>query len=168
MVDFYAHYISPSSPKRSKLSVHLQAQSKLEELHLNEEKNSALAAPQVILTKHRIECKFEDLQALVLRAPTAEILIDKVSKYFREVLDISPEVLGMVLEETEAALGVVDSGLPAEPAVLSDTADVKSVSVASYPVIIQDILAFKASMQVSAGVWPVKDLEEFLETAEKL
>ncbi|KAH5619447.1 hypothetical protein HBI51_252370 [Parastagonospora nodorum] len=168
MVDFYAYYISPSSPERSKLSVHLQAQSKPKKLHLNEEKNSALAALQVILTKHRIEYKLEDLQVLVTRGPTAESLPGTFCKCFRDVLDISPEISGKVLKEIEAALGVADSGLPAEPAVLGDTADAKSLSDASRPVLIKDILAFKASMQVSVRVQPVKDLEEYLETAEKL
>lgn len=168
MVDFYAQYISPSSSKRSKLSVHLQAQSKPKEPTLDEKKKSAAAAVQVILTEHKIEHKAEDLQAVVNKASTADSLPDTISSYFRDALKISPDVASKVLDETKAALGVADSGLPAEPAVLSHTADAKSVSDASHPVIIKDIHAFKANMQLSAGVRPVKNLEEFVEVSEKL
>ncbi|KAH5216199.1 hypothetical protein HBI62_168920 [Parastagonospora nodorum] len=168
MVDFYAQYISPSSSKRSKLSVHLQAQSKPKEPTLDEKKKSALAAVQVILTEHKIEHKAEDLQAVVNNAPTAESLHDTFSSYFLEALKITPDVASKVLDETKAALGVADTGLPAEPAVLGDSADAKSVSDASHPVIIKDIHAFKANMQVSAGIRPVKNLEEFMEVSEKL
>jgi hypothetical protein len=44
MVDFYALYISPSSSRRSKLSVHLRAQSKAKEPTLDEEESSPVAA----------------------------------------------------------------------------------------------------------------------------
>jgi insulysin len=83
-------------------------------------------------------------------------------------LELKQDVAEKVLDETKAALGVADSGLPAEPKVLSETADVQSVTDASHPVIIKDIHAFKARMQVSAGVRPVRNLEEFVEVAEKL
>jgi insulysin len=63
---------------------------------------------------------------------------------------------------------VADSGLSAEPKVLSERAHVRSIVDATHPVIITDIHAFRALMQVSAGVRPVKDLEEFVEVAEKL
>jgi insulysin len=168
MTDFYAHFISPSSSKRSKLSVHLQAQSKPKEPTLDEKKQSAIAALQVILTEHKIEYKADDLQSLVNNASTADALPDTFTTYFHDVLKITPEVAGTVLDETKAALGVADSGLPAEPEVLSGNADAKNVSNASHPVIIKDIYAFKASMQVSAGVRPVKALEEFVEVSEKL
>jgi insulysin len=51
---------------------------------------------------------------------------------------------------------------------LDAAADVESVADASHPVLIKDVHAWKASMQVSTGVRPVRNLEEFVEVAEKL
>jgi insulysin len=168
MVDFYAQYISTSSSKRSKLSVHLQAQSKPKEPTLDEKKASAIAALQVILTEHKIEPKTEELQTRINGTASADAFPETISTYLRCVLELKQAVAEKVLDEIKAALGVADSGLPAEPAVLSDTADVQSMTDASHPVIIKDIHAFKAGMQVSAGVRPVRNLEEFVEVAEKL
>jgi len=69
-----------------------------------------------------------------------------------------------IFDETKAALGMADSGLPAEPEVLAD----ESLVDASQPVLIKDIHAWKAGMQISAGVKPVRNLDDFVEVAEKL
>jgi insulysin len=168
MTDFYAHYISPSSSKRSKLSVHLQAQSKPKEPTLDEKKTSTIASLQVILTEHKIEPKLQQLQTNINASSSADAIPDAVATYLSSVLNLEPAVAEKVLDETKAAMGVADSGLPAEPEVLNKTADVYSVTDASHPVLITDIHAFKAGMQVSAGVRPVRNLEEFVEVAEKL
>jgi len=168
MVAFYAHYISPSSPQRSKLSVHLQAQSKPKEPTLDEKKASAIAVLQVILTEHKIESKPEDIKSAINNASSAESIPESVFTYLNGTLELAGDVKDKVLDETKAALGVADSGLPAEPEVLDVAKDVGNVSDASHPVIIKDIYAWKAGMQVSAGVRPVRKLEEFVEVAEKL
>ena len=168
MTDFYAHYISPSSSKRSKLSVHLQAQSKPKEPTLDETKASAIAALQVILAEHKIEFKIEPLQTRINETSSPDAIPEAVSTYLSGVLELKQDVADKVLDETKAALGVADSGLPAEPEVLDETADVQSVMDASHPVLIKDIHAWKAGMQVSAGVRPVRNLEDFVEVAEKL
>jgi insulysin len=168
MIEFYAHYISTSSSKRSKLSVHLQAQSKPKEPTLDEKKASAIAAIQVILTEHKIEPKVAELQTSINDTSSAEAIPEAVSTYLSGVLQLKQDIAEKVLDETKAALGVADSGLPAEPEVLNKIADVESVTDASHPVLIKDIYAFKAGMQVSAGVRPVRNLEEFVEVAEKL
>lgn len=168
MVDFFAHYISPSSSKRSKLSVHLQAQSKPKEQTLEEKKAAAIASLKVILTEHKIEPKLEELQTRVKDASSAEAIPETIDAYLSDVLKLSQDVASKILDEAKAALGVADSGLPAEPEVLSETADVESVSDATHPVLIKDVHAFKMGMQVSVGVKPVRNLEEFVEVAEKL
>lgn len=48
MLSFYAHHVSPSSPYRAKLSVHLVAQAKSNKFVLGEEKTQALTAPKTI------------------------------------------------------------------------------------------------------------------------
>jgi insulysin len=168
MTEFYAHFISPSSSKRSKLSVHLQAQSKPKEPTLEEKKSSAIAALQIILTEHKIEPKLQQLQTSINATSSADTIPEAVSTYLSSVLQLDSTLAGKVLDETKAALGVADSGLSAEPEVLNKTADVDSVTDASHPILIKDIHAFKAGMQVSAGVRPIRNLEDFVEVAEKL
>jgi insulysin len=168
MIDFFSRYISPSSSRRSKLSVHLQAQSKPKEATLDEKKESAIAALQVILKEHKIESKPEDIQSNIQKASSADAITEAVESYLSGVLTLDKAVLEKVLDETKAALGVADSGLPAEPEVLKENADVESVVDAAHPVLIKDVHAWKTAQQLSAGVRPVKPLEEFMEIAEKL
>lgn len=168
MIDFFARYISPSSSRRSKLSVHLQAQSKPKEATLDEKKESAISALQVILKEHKIESKPEDIQSNIQKASSADAIPEVVESYFTSVLTLDKAVLDKVLDEAKAALGVADSGLPAEPEVLKENADVESVVDAAHPVLIKDVHAWKTTQQLSAGVRPVKPLEEFMEIAEKL
>jgi len=168
MVDFYNHYISTSSSQRSKLSVHLQAQAKAKEPSLDEKKTAAAAALKIILAEHKITANDEAFQTRIKDASSSEAISDAVAIHLTDDLKVEQEVANKVLDEAKAALGVADSGLPAAPQALDASVDVKSVVDASHPVLIEDVHAWKASMQVSSGVRPVRNLEEFVEVAEKL
>jgi insulysin len=168
MVDFYSHFISTSSPQRSKLSVHLQAQAKAKEPSLDEKKTAAAAALKIILAEHKITANEEAFQTRIKSASSNEAISDAVASHLTDDLKVEKEVANKVLDEAKAALGVADSGLPAVPQALDASADVKKVVDASHPVLIEDVHAWKASMQVSSGVRPVRNLEEFVEVAEKL
>jgi len=168
MVDFYSHYISTSSSQRSKLSVHLQAQAKAKEPSLEEKKTAAAAALKIILAEHKITTNDEAFEARIKDASSNAAISDAVASHLTDDLKIEKEVANKILDEAKAALGVADSGLPAAPQALDTSADVKSVVDASQPVLIEDVHAWKASMQVSTGVRPVRNLEDFVEVAEKL
>jgi insulysin len=168
MLDFYSHYISTSSSQRAKLSVHLQAQAKPAEPSLDEKKTSAVAALKIILAEHKISPNDEALQSRIDGVSSADTLPEAISNFLTEDVKVEKEVANKVLDEAKAALGVADSGLPAAPQALDAAADMESVVDASHPVLIQDVHAWKASMQISSGVKPVRNLEEFVEVAEKL
>lgn len=168
MVEFYNHYISTSSPQRSKLSVHLQAQAKAKEPSIDEKKTAAAAALKIILAEHKITPNEEAFQKRIADASSNEEISKAVAGHLTEDLEVEKDVSTKVLDEAKAALGVADSGLPAAPKPLDAAADVKSVVDASHPVLIENVHAWKASMQVSTGVRPVRNLEEFVEVAEKL
>jgi insulysin len=68
------------------------------------------------------------------------------------------------MDEAKAAMGVAESGLVAEPKVEGE----EEVKDARVPVLVRDIHAWKAGMQVSKGVRPVRQLEEFVEVGGKL
>jgi insulysin len=164
MVDFYAHYISTSSPYRSKLSVHLQAQAKPKVPTLDELKASTMAALKVLFTEHEINSDDAKLQDHINATSSAEAIPEFVSTYLNSVLQLEQSMANKILDESKAALGMADSGLPAEPEVLAD----ESMVDASQPVLIKDIHTWKAGMQISAGVKPVRNLDDFVEVAEKL
>jgi insulysin len=168
MVDFYNHYISTSSSQRSKLSVHLQAQAKAKEPSLDERKTAAAAALKIILAEHKITANDEAFQTRMKDVSSKDAIPDAVATHLTDDLKVEKEVANKVLDGAKAALGVADSGLPAAPQALDASADVKSIVDASHPVLIEDVHAWKASMQVSSGVRPVRNLEEFVEVAEKL
>lgn len=168
MDDFFARYISPSSGQRSKLSVHLQAQSRPKEATLDEKKAAAVASLQVILGEHKIETKSEDIKTTIESTSSADGIPAAVDTYLNGTLKLESDVAAKILDEAKAALGVADSGLPAEPEVLRESGDVESITDAAHPVLIKDVHAWKAGMQLSAGVRPVKPLESFVEVAEKL
>lgn len=167
MVDFYANYISTSSPQRAKLSVHLQAQAKPKEPTL-EEKASAAAALKIILTECKITADDEALQPLISDVSSADSIPDTIATYLSSHLKLEKEVADKVLDEAKAVLGVADSGLPAKPQAPNKTADVEIIVDAFHPILIKDVHGWKASMQVSSGVRPTKNLEDFVEVAEKL
>ncbi|EUC29549.1 hypothetical protein COCCADRAFT_8266 [Bipolaris zeicola 26-R-13] len=168
MIEFYGRYVSTSSSQRSKLSVHLQAQAKAKEPSIEEKKTSAAASLQIILTEHKL--KFDDaaFQTRVADASSIDDISKAVTRYLSEDIKVEGDVATKVLDEAKAALGVAESGLPAAPQTLDAAADVESVVDASHPVLIKDVHAWKASMQISTGVRPVRNLDEFVDVVEKL
>jgi insulysin len=168
MVEFYSRYISTSSSQRSKLSVHLQAQAKANEPSLDETKTAAAAAFENVLAEHKIVANDESFQARIKDASSNEAISDAVASHLTDDLTMEKEVVEKVLDEAKAALSDADSGLRAAPQALVVSVDVKSEVDTSQPVLIENVHAWKASMQVSSAVRPVRDLEEFFEVIEKL
>ena len=148
--------------------MHLQAQAKAKEPSLDEKKTAAVAALKIILAEHKIEPKDEALQKRIADVSSADILSDAAASYVNDDLKVEKAVADKVLDETKAALGVADSGLPAAPQAMDAAADIEGVVDASHPILIKDVHAWKASMLKSTGVRPVRNLEEFVEVAEKL
>jgi insulysin len=167
---FYAHYISTSSSQRAKISVHLQAQSKPAETSLDDKKKAAMTAMGVILSQHKITASTEALQSPIDAATSPSEIPPAISTFLSDVLKLDAPLAAKLLDESKAALGLADAGLPAEPQVLDDkkTSYAESAAGAAQPVLIKDVHAWRASMQVSAGVRPVRSLDEFVDVSEKL
>ena len=164
MVDFYTQYISTSSPHRAKLSVHLQAQAKPKEPTLEEKKATAVAALKVILAEHKITPNDDQLTERLTNASSSESIATEVGTHISTDLKLDATLASTILDSARAALGVAHSGLPAEPQKLEEAKE----GGAGQPVLITDVHAWKGGMLVSSGVRPVRELEEFVEVAEKL
>lgn len=158
VVEFYAQHFSPSSSQRAKLSVHLQAQSKPKELTLDEKKTSAINALNVILSEHKLTPNLDALKSRIGDLSSTDALLDTVTSYITENLKLEKSTADQVLDEAKAALGLSDA------AVSLDATDKEK----AVPILIQDVHAWKAGVQVGAGAKPVRNLEDFVEVAEKL
>ncbi|KAF2705769.1 LuxS/MPP-like metallohydrolase [Pleomassaria siparia CBS 279.74] len=169
----FAHYLSPSSPHRAKLSVHLIAQAKPKEPTPEEKKTTAIAQFTTILTAEKITPNDAALKSridAISDTDTTVAIASAISAHLTEDLKLEKEVVDKVLDEAKAALGLADVGKVAEPEVL-ENGDVESVvkgGNGTTPVIIKDVHAWKAGLQMSTGGRPVKDLGEYVEGAAKL
>ena len=119
MVEFYNHYILPSSPARAKLAIHLTAQS-----------NGPVVATPAVAEK------------TIKNATT-------------------------IIEKGISALGLDKSSIQ-DKIVSNMNSDVEKDSNGTMPVVITDVRAFKASLQVSAGPTAVRDLIDFEDLDAKL
>ena len=165
MLDFYMHHISPSSPHRAKLSVHLVAQSKPKEPTLEEKKTQALTVLQTIANAEKTPVDTDALQKRLDAVTAAKEIPSAVSAYLTDDLKQGKEEVARIVDEASAALGLADSGVGEVKA--AEKVDIQEAG-AQEPVLITDVRAFKAGLFASQGVKPVKNLEDFMEDAAKL
>lgn len=178
MIAFYNEFISPLSPKRAKLSVHLLAQAAPKVASAEEQRADALSLATSILVENDVSQQIDKLSSrlngIVLDASSnhAETLLETIASHVSEDLNLPAETAEKVLSEAKAALGLAVVGPAGEqPEVLTEKVDedaVHKVGNGTTPVYIKDVLVWKAGLLLSKGVKPVKDLEEFVEGSSKL
>lgn len=163
LIKFFDHYISPASNSRAKLAIHLVAQ----------------GAPSTVIESAPAGAKNElMLEALtkLFKAHNIDTDIKKLGAHL-EQLTISPDnpapladaVLSYLIKDAnvpEATAKTVVQGLT--DADNAGGAEVKSGDASGAPTIIEDVHAFKASLGVSRGPQPVKELSEFEDLEAKL
>lgn len=171
----FAHYISPVSSHRAKLSVHLIAQAKAPQPTLEEKKAQALAQFTTILAEEHITTPNPDtLTSRLTGASSESEIIDALSTHLTEDIKVTEkEKIDKILDEARAALGLaeVDEMLE-DPKVLTRAETAESLSAgaagAREPVIVTDVPAWKAGLTLSSAARPVRDLNDFVEGAPKL
>lgn len=120
-----------------------------------------------LLTENKTSFDADALKSRIADVP-AEGLPTAVSE-FLDTLDLESEPKARILDSAKAALGLADAGLPAEPQVQSEDQEGAAEGAgAGQPVLITDVYKWKAGMQVSAGVKPVRPLDEFVDIVERL
>lgn len=170
MLTFYTHFISPSSPHRAKLAVHLVAQSKPAEPPLADKKTQTLALLTPILKAENLTLDPAALQARLENASTAQELPAAIEAYLTQDLSLPKDKVDTVVDEARAALGLADSGVPDELKAVETQLEGTAIAKgdAKEPVLITDVRAFKAALFASTGVRPVRELEEFADGGAKL
>ena len=175
IIAFYDRYISPLSPERAKLSVHLIAQSTPKLHSVEEQRAEALALATTLFAEHKIPLDLENLSSqlnalsLDSSSKNTDAILDTLVKHVTD-LELPVETVKKVTEEASAALGLAVVGPAGEqPEVLTgEVAQTEKIGNGTMPVHIKDVHAWKAGLLLSKGVKPVKDLEEFVESEAKL
>lgn len=195
VIDFYTHYIAPSSQLRSKLSVHLLAQSSPAEIAeaLSDDEQSArlLEALSKFLATYGIAPNPEKLtarfQGVDVRSGDKIAIANAVSAYLSQDEGIADPKLSEIITSGTAVLGTVLPSLGIEPEpgteeeaamqeakgkmMNGDAEERGRVPVqgnGTVPVRIADVHTWKAERTVAPGARPVRDLVEFEEGGAKL
>ncbi|PSN58879.1 LuxS/MPP-like metallohydrolase [Corynespora cassiicola Philippines] len=164
MQQFYNEFIHPNSQTRAKFSVHLIAQSKPKEASIDEKKTQTAATLATILAEEKIISSQESLSARLSDVASQDALVDAIFAHLEQDLKLDAEKKDKVFDEAKAALGFVDDGVKT-PEVLTN-GDLEAAH--GKPVLITDMHAWRSGLQLSTGVKPVRNLEEYTEDAAKL
>ncbi|KAL8828667.1 MAG: hypothetical protein Q9170_006498 [Blastenia crenularia] len=174
MIDFFNHFIHPTSPSRAKLSVHMIAQSSPKALAGNisavEQKEKLVAMLGKYLTSVGINTDTEKLSTRFDLVDVADgdqnAIISAIASYLKEDEQVSEDTVSAVLEQGQQLLGTVLPSLGIEVKVEEE--DLPPAPKVKETTVIDDVFDFKSRLAVSAGPRPVRDLREFEEVDAKL
>jgi insulysin len=159
MIDFYNKYIDPSSPSRSKVSVHMHAAAKPDSAEMKPVLAKAISEQ---ISKFGITL---DVQALTASLADVDIsksddLLSAVVSHIQKTQKVAEDTLSIVKEQGEKLM----KGLPQFGGSTNGAEDLGDFGED----IAEDIASFKAGLEISRGARPVRPLEMFEETTVKL
>jgi insulysin len=159
MIEFFNHYIHPSSPSRAKLAVYLEAQAKsdvstkdISELVKTLGLDSTASASAATALQARLSAASPDVDKEV--ADLRDYLLHDL-KVPEGKIDVAAEAWKKIHAAHGPGNDVVKD---AEPPSANGTK----------PVFIEDVRSFKASLPASNGARPLKDLSEYEDVEAKL
>ncbi|KAH0834509.1 putative zinc protease [Fonsecaea pedrosoi] len=169
MKQFYTQYIDPESPKRRKLSIHLEAQatSSVPEISPAEQKDQFVGLLEQMLRSLGVEVDEGRLKAQFEKVDLSNLPL--VSNAITEYLGKSAPALknDQVLGKIKEAIPQMQIALKIKP-VESANNVVEVATQIPPPVIIKDVAMWRAGLEVSKGPVPVEDLQSFEDLESKL
>lgn len=180
MVDFFKHYIHPTSPSRAKLSIHMIAQSSPKVMASNlsptEQKEKVISTIGKFLTAMGVSVDMGTMNKYLASVDIAggdqAGIIEAVATFLQEDVGLSEDDTNEVLEQGQQLLGTVLPGLGIEVKQSVDGVDGVQELPEAPPVkkttYIENVRDYKAGLQLTAGRRPVVDLSEFEEPEPKL
>ncbi len=191
MIEFFLRYISPDSPTRAKLSVHLLAKASAadrgREMSAEARTDKLLSLLSQYLSSEAIEGDTSRLRprlaAIDVLKEGSEGLVRAVGGFLLEDLKAPKDKATAVMQKGQEMLGAVLPSLGIStplPAGVEGESEGKEKAangivnggtkgiIHKDAAMIEDVHAFKAGLAVSAGARPVKDLSEFEELEPKL
>ena len=180
LIDFFQHYINPTSPSRAKLSVHMIAQSSPKEVAGNtspaEQKEKVITMLAKYLTALGIDA---DQEKLVQRFEAVDVaggdqagITAAVAKYLDQDAEMPEEDSSQVLAQGQQLLSTVLPGLGIEVKQTIDGVDgveeLPEAPVVKKTTFVEDVREFKAGLPMTVARKPVVDLSEFWDAEPKL
>lgn len=180
LIEFFNHYIHPTSTSRAKLSLHMIAQSSPKDVagHVSpaEQKEKVITTLGKYLTAMGIDT---DQGRLAKRFDGVDVtggdqagIIEAVAKYLDEDAQMTGDEANDVLAQGQQLLSTVLPSLGIEVKQSVDGVDGVEDLPEAPPVkkstLIENVRDFKAGLQLTVGRKPVTDLSEFLDTEPKL
>ena len=184
MLDFFKTYYHPSSPTRAKISVHLIAQASAADIAANTSDSEKVDKLVDTIAQMLEQLGLEDVSSTELKKRLEKVdissgdlggIVSATGSYMKEGLGMVAEQVDTVLEHGKVALGHVLPSLGIVSQANGETLQTNGeVAVdgeggsQSKTVVIEDVKAFKASMQLSGGPRPWKEVREFEEVGPRL
>jgi insulysin len=176
LISFYKKFIAPSSDTRAKIAVHLVAQGTpaavLENATPEAKAKLIMATLIKYLDAQGIPADAEQLARRFVDINLADAdpapLVGAVMTYLTEDAKIpaakatSVVQQGMLLMQTAQAKGEQQTLLASEKSAPAESSSAKK------PTLIEDVRAFKATLQLSPGPQPARHLTEYEDTEAKL
>lgn len=167
MMEFYKTYISPSSPKRAKLSVHLKSIAKSGAADLSAAEHVINALTQFMSAVLPTPPSQEDIRSAFpnIDLSSTKALAERVREY---MLSKGVDV-GMVDAAVEKGMEMMEQLMPQLQAMEAEkTTTSQTQNEHKKVTVIEDVDAWRRSLVLSKGPIPVQDLSDFEETGVKL
>lgn len=177
IIEFYQHYIHPTSPARAKLSIHAIARSSPKMMGGNispvEQKEKVVGLVGKYLTSVGIQVDADKLEHLFATVDVAggdqPAIIQAMSEYLQSGGGASTEKHMEIIAQAKQLLGTVLPSLGIEVAqVVDGSSDFPQAPPVKETTYIDNVHEYKARLEASAGPRPVTDLSEFEDTEPKL
>ena len=176
MIEFYNHYIHPTSSNRAKLSVHMVAQCSpgvIASMSASEQKEKVIALLAKFLTSLGVNADFEiftsRFDTIDVAGGDQEGIIQAIQAYLSEDVEPSAEQRSLVVQQCKQLLGTVLPSLGIEiRAAVDGVADLPKAPAMPATKYIEDVHKYKAGLAVSAGPKPVVELSEYEDLEPKL
>lgn len=180
IIAFFDQYLNPASPSRAKISVHMVAQSSAKDIAKTTSPQDQtekilvrltqfLNSQGVVADPEKLAARLEGVNAA---GGDVEGLVNAIFAYLVQDQNVEMEKVKVIIEQGKALMGTVlpsvGVDVTASSTVPEKNGSEEVVVAGKEPEFITDVHTFKASLGVSAGARPVKDLSEFEETEAKL
>ncbi|MCJ1304923.1 Insulinase (Peptidase M16) [Hypocenomyce scalaris] len=177
LVEFFEHYIHPTSPARAKLSIHMIAQSSPKAVGGNissvEQKEKVVGLVGKYLTSFGVQVDADQLNQRFENVDVAGgdqiSIVEAISMYLASDVALPADKKKDIIDQAKQLLATVlpSLGIEVTPVidVTSNLPEAPPVQATTY---IENVHEYKARLEASSGARPVTDLSEFEDTEPKL
>ena len=177
MISFFDHYIKPTSPHRAKLSVHMVTQTSPKEVKgkmtPGEQKDKVISLAAKFLTSLGVDGHSEKLKQRFAGVDVAggdsAGCVTAISNFLSEDLKLTAEKSEPIVTQSQQALATVLPALGIQiRASVEESSELTPAPPMKPTTYIENVYAWKASHEVSAGPRPLTDLSEYEDFESKL